>query len=74
MPKTIELPEMTENQAEWFKMLLTDAAKDALCTSKNNHLWALGCKTQESAVQFESFAEETRVYANILNQIVEKLS
>jgi hypothetical protein len=73
MPKTIEIPELTATQAEWLKMLLSEAAEDALATAKNNHLWALGSKTQKSAIQFERFAEETREYAKILHEIIEKL-
>ena len=73
MAKTIELPEMTEKQEEWLKTVLSDASADALGSASNNHIWAMGAKTQKECVEYEHLSVEQREFAQILLNIAAKI-
>lgn len=64
---------LTENMIEWMKEMYLEAAKDELDTAYNCHIFALGSDTQESAEQWEGYAEERREYAKILENMAKEL-
>ena len=64
---------LTENMIKWMKEMYLEAAKDELGTASNCHIFALGSDTQESAEQWEGYAEEHREYAEILKNMAEEL-
>lgn len=73
MAKIIEIPDLTERQADWLKELLTDASAEATGTARNCHLIALGADTQKESVEWENTADEQREYAQLLLDIAAKI-
>ena len=73
MAKIIEIPDLTENQANWLRELLADASAEALGNASNNHVFALGANTQEESVEFEDMADESRDYSNKLLNIAAQI-
>ena len=63
----------TENQAEWLRNLLSDAADEEFVAAQNCHLFALGSDADESAAQWEEYADEHREYAGVLRRLVTEL-
>ena len=63
---------LTENQKMWLTNLLENEAEEALGAASNEHLWALGSDTMESATQHEMHADENREYANLLRDIIKE--
>lgn len=64
---------MTENQREWLKGLYREAAEDHLITASNEHLWALGSNSNETAVMHEKNAEEHRDFADMLKDFANNI-
>ena len=54
-----------------MKEMYLEAVKDELSTASNCHIFALGSNTQESAEQWEVYAEEHRDYAQKLEKFWE---
>lgn len=65
---------MTENQKVWLKALYLNAASEFNDGARNLHLMAMGCETQESAVQLESYADEQRNFAQILTDMAKAIT
>ena len=64
---------MTENQREWLKGLYREAAEDHLIAASNEHLWALGSNSNETAVMHEKNAEEHREFAMMLKDLANNI-
>lgn len=64
---------LTKTQKKWLKELLNDEADNALARAKNNHIWAMGSKTNEEATEHELIADELRGYAKALFIIWESI-
>ena len=64
---------LTKTQKKWLKELLNDEADNALAQAKNNHIWAMGSKTNEEATKHELMADELRGYAKVLFIIWESI-
>lgn len=73
MAKFIEVPDLTSQQKEWLKTLLSDASAEALGAASNNHIFAMGAKTQEEVIMFEKNADELRGYASALLSIATRI-
>lgn len=63
---------MTETMKIWLKQLYLDAAEEHRGAASNEHLWALG-SDGESAAQHEYYAEENRAFAEILEDMANKI-
>ena len=65
---------MTENMKLWLKKLYLEAADEHREAARNCHIFAMGSETQESAIQFESFADEHREFANKLEDLAKAIN
>ena len=63
---------MTETMKIWLKQLYLDAAEEHRSAASNEHLWALG-STGEDAAQHEYYAEENMAFAEILEDMADKI-
>lgn len=64
---------LTENMKTWLKELYKQEAKEHNAAASMCHTWALGSDTQESAVQWEGYADEHREFAHILECLANEL-
>lgn len=64
---------LTENMKIWLKELYLEQVTEHLATASNCHMFALGSETNESATQFEEFADEHREFAHILECLAKEL-
>ena len=74
MRKSLEIKlELTESQMEWLKEMLNTEIDEHLRTATNNHIFALGSKSNKEAIAFEKLADENRDYARQLDAIFRML-
>lgn len=64
---------LTENMKMWLKELYLNEAEEHRVAASNSHLWALGSETQESAIQWETYAEEHKEFAKILEIMAKQM-
>lgn len=64
---------LTENMKMWLKDLYLHEAEEHRIVASNYHLWALGSKTQEDAIMYETYAEENKEFANILEIMAKQM-
>ena len=64
---------MTENMKLWLKKLYLDEAEEHREAAKNCHIFAMGSEKQESAVQFEHYADEHRAFASQLEALANEI-
>lgn len=60
---------ITENHKIWLKELLMEASDEAFASARNEHLFALGAKTNKESKMHEQNADELRTYARLLSAI-----
>lgn len=65
---------MTENMKLWLQKLYLDAADEHHEAAKNCHIFAMGSETQESAIQFEAYADEHREFVRILEGMAKEIN
>ena len=63
---------LTETMRIWLKELYLNEAEEHLSAASNSHLFALGSEN-ESASQWEYYAEEHREFAAILKEMAKEL-
>lgn len=70
MPENYDL---TQSMLGWLKEIYLKAAREHREAASNNHIWALGCKTNEEAAEFEAYAEDNRYFADALEAMAREL-
>jgi len=64
---------LTETMKIWLKELYLKTATDHKDAAYTCHLWALGSEDNESATQWEIYADEHREFAHILECLANEL-
>ena len=56
---------LTEN----MRLFLKQDAQEHYNKARNHHIWAMGCHTNEEAIQLEQLADEHRALAHMLENL-----
>ena len=60
---------LTENMKEWLSEIFNKGIEEHKASSRSNHVWAMGARTNEEATQFEQNAYEHMTFARVLETI-----
>lgn len=72
-PLTLNINEASEIILLWFEQLFENEIEEAECAASNEHIWALGSDSQESAEQHEANADENREYIEYLKEALRQV-